>query len=95
MAADAGSSAESGGAPSRKPGRLSYKDQRELDGMEAAISRAEEEKASLEAKLADPSTFQEGGSAKLTELHARLEVVSAEVERLYARWAELEALRGG
>jgi len=80
-------------APSASPAkkdRLSYKEQRELDGMEAAILASEERKAELERVLADPSTWTQpsGGGAAL---QGELEAVTLEVDRLYARWGELQA----
>ncbi len=74
----------------RKPGRLSFQEQREMDGMEAAILAAEERKAAAEAALSDPATYQKGGDA-VVRLRAEMEAVTAEVDRLYARWAELAA----
>ncbi|HVO21712.1 MAG TPA: ABC-F family ATP-binding cassette domain-containing protein [Anaeromyxobacter sp.] len=78
----------------RRPGRLSFKEQRELEGMEPAILSAEERKGALEAALADPATYQRDGAA-VAGLRAELERVATEVERLYARWQELEAIRAG
>jgi ATP-binding cassette subfamily F protein uup len=78
----------------RRPGRLTFKEQRELEGMEGAILAAEGRKAELEGSLSDPATYQRAG-AGVAELRSELERVSADVERLYARWQELEALRGG
>ena len=82
-------------APSNEPkkaGRLSYKDQRELDGMETAIEVAETKKSALEGKLADPAVFTRAG--EVATLSAELEVVTKEVERLYERWQELQSLTG-
>jgi len=79
--------------PSR-PVRLGFNEQRELEGMEAAILAAEERKAALEAALADPATYRSDG-ATVPGLRAELERISAEVDRLYARWQELEAIRSG
>jgi ATP-binding cassette subfamily F protein uup len=76
----------------RKPGKLSFKEQRELDGIEALIGVAEERKSALEATLADPATYQRAG-ASVAGLKADLDAASAEVERLYARWQELEGIR--
>jgi ATP-binding cassette subfamily F protein uup len=73
----------------RRPGKLSFKEQRELEGMEAAILSAEERKASLEAALGDPATYQRDGAA-VAGMRAALDEVTREVERLYARWQELE-----
>ncbi|MGC3999351.1 MAG: ABC-F family ATP-binding cassette domain-containing protein [Anaeromyxobacter sp.] len=78
----------------RKPGKLSFKEQRELEGIEPAILAAEERKGALEAALADPATYQKDGAA-VAGLRAELEQVTGEVERLYARWQALEAVRGG
>jgi ABC transport system ATP-binding/permease protein len=71
----------------KKGGRLSYKDQRELDGMERAIEEAETKKASLEAKLADPAVFTK--ASEVASLSAELEAATREVDRLYARWQAL------
>ncbi len=62
--------------------------------MEATILAAEERKAALEAALSDPATYQRDGSA-VASMRAELEQVTAEVERLYSRWQELEAVRTG
>ena len=81
-------------APRRRPGKLSFHEQRELEGMEGAILAAEERKAALEAALSDPATYQKDG-ARVAQLRADLETASSEVERLYARWQELEAIGAG
>ncbi len=79
--------------PARKPGKLSYKEQRELDGMEAAIEAAETRKAELEAQLADPAVYSNG--PKVAEVQKDLESTAAEVDRLYARWQELQDMAAG
>lgn len=61
--------------------------------MEALILAAEERKSALEATLADPATYQKAG-AGVAGMRTELDEVTAEVERLYARWQELEAIRG-
>ncbi|MBL8939977.1 MAG: ABC-F family ATP-binding cassette domain-containing protein [Archangium sp.] len=77
----------------KKGGRLSYKDQRELDGMEAAIDVAETKKHQLEQRLASPEVVS--NAKELTSLSAELEVASKEVDRLYARWQQLQSLVEG
>jgi ABC transport system ATP-binding/permease protein len=67
--------------------KLSYKDQRELDGMEAAIHAAELELERLTAESAMPE--HASNAKKLGELTAALSKAQAEVDRLYARWSEL------
>jgi ATP-binding cassette subfamily F protein uup len=74
----------------KKPGKLTYKDQRELDGMEAAIEAAEVKKAGLEAELAAAAT----DASELVRLSSELEKATAEVDRLYARWQELQSVTG-
>ena len=92
-AAPAGSGATAT-AQSRRPGKLSFKEQRELEGIEAVILAAEERKSALEAVLGDPATYQKDGGA-VAGMKTELEQVTGEVERLYARWQELEATRAG
>ena len=79
--------------PTRRPAKkLGYAEQREWEGMEAAILAAEEEVARRRAAAEDPAIATDAQA-----LHARttaLAVALAAVERLYDRWAELEAKRG-
>ncbi|MFY2557545.1 ABC-F family ATP-binding cassette domain-containing protein [Corallococcus terminator] len=77
----------------RKAVKLSYKDQRELDGMEATIEVAETRKAELEAQLADPTFYSKSG--KVAEVQKELDAAVAEIERLYARWQVLQDLAAG
>jgi len=74
--------------PVRK--KLSFKDQRELDGMEANIQRVEARLGELEAESAKPEIASH--SIRLTEITREMAVLQTEVDRLYARWAELEAM---
>lgn len=80
-------------APStQKPRRLSYREQQEWVGMEAAILAAE-------AAVADRQTQVEraasAGHVVLGEACRALEDAQRTVGRLYARWEELEDKRGG
>jgi ABC transport system ATP-binding/permease protein len=90
----AASTAGAAAGPVRKPGKLSFKEQREYEGIEPAIQAAEARKAALEASLADPATYQKGG-ADWAKLRKDFDEVTAEVERLYARWEALEAIKAG
>jgi ATP-binding cassette subfamily F protein uup len=82
-------------APANKrPGKLSYKDQRELDHIEPAIEAAEKKKSELEALLADPETYAKKGN-DVPRMQSELEAAGAEVDRLYARWQELQAMVEG
>jgi ATP-binding cassette subfamily F protein uup len=77
--------------PPRK--KLSYQLQREWDGIEARIGEAEAKVGALEAELAHPDVVS--NAARLMELDTQLSAARAEVDRLYTRWAELEAERAG
>jgi ATP-binding cassette subfamily F protein uup len=69
--------------------RLGYLEQREYDGIEAAIAAAETALATAVADSEDPAHASD--AARLVELMAAIEQRRAEVDRLYARWGELEA----
>jgi len=74
---------------SDRPRKLGYQDQREWDAMEPRILEAEARLEAAQTAAHDPevATDHAALSARLEELAA----AQAEVERLYARWAELEA----
>lgn len=74
--------------PPGKKRKLSYKDQRELDGIEDRIREAEERLGRLTAESALPEVVSD--AARLLELTRGMSEAQAEVDRLYARWAELE-----
>ncbi len=69
--------------------KLSYKDQLEWDGMEMRILEAEEKLSACRAALEDPANA--ANASRLQALMADTDAAQAEVDRLYARWAELEA----
>ncbi|MBA3451927.1 MAG: ATP-binding cassette domain-containing protein [Deltaproteobacteria bacterium] len=73
------------------PRKLSFKERQELGGIEAAIATAEEKVVTLEATLSDPSVFKDRG-AEVQTLIAELDAARADVERLFARWQELDAI---
>jgi ATP-binding cassette subfamily F protein uup len=69
--------------------KLSYMEQREWDSMEAKILEAEESLSAAQAKAQDPGISS--SAVKLQDACLAAEKAQAEVDRLYARWAELEA----
>jgi len=79
-------------APAVKPAKLKWKEERELEGMEATIHAAEEEVARLEALFAAPDFYATHGT-QAAALDAQLTAARARVPQLYARWEELESLR--
>jgi ATP-binding cassette subfamily F protein uup len=71
--------------------KLTWAEQREWDGMEATILAAEETLARCREAAHDPAV-----ASRADELVTRWDAVHAAqqaVERLYARWAELDAKR--
>jgi ATP-binding cassette subfamily F protein uup len=78
--------------PAKAAVKLSYKDQRELDGMEAAIELAESKKSAIESKLHSPEVY--ANAAESAKLSFELDSAIAEVTRLYARWEQLQAMAG-
>jgi len=84
--------AKAKGEAKPKAKKLSYKEQQEWDGMEAALGTAEGAAAAaqglVEAAANSPRPI-------LTAACARLDSARAKVEKLYARWEELEAKRSG
>ncbi len=88
--------ARTGGRPpgGRPPGprKLSFKEQRELAGMEAQIHAVEAEIARIEGLFADPEFFRRQG-AQVNQLTQELEAAKEKLPQLYTRWEELEALR--
>ena len=79
-------------APPAKARKLSFKEQRELEGMEAAIQAAEADVAGREERFTDLEFVRLNGS-RMADLLAELESAKARVAGLYARWEDLEAVR--
>jgi ABC transport system ATP-binding/permease protein len=81
--------ASSNAAPVAKK-RLSYKEAREYETMEATLAESE---ANLEAKRASVQDVAMHRPLELDTLYKEIETLQEDVDRLYARWAELEAKR--
>jgi len=92
--ASASLSTDAPAAPSGARKKLGYKDQREYDAIEQTLARAETALRDARADAENPAHASD--HAKLIALLAAVDEHQAEVDRLYARWAELEAkLAGG
>jgi ABC transport system ATP-binding/permease protein len=92
IASEASSEAKaSRSSPSSPRRKLSYKDQRDLDGIEGRIAAADARLAGLEAEQASPEVASNSG--RLVELMAQIESAKADVDALYARWSELDTLQ--
>jgi ATP-binding cassette subfamily F protein uup len=79
--------------PAAKPRKLKWKEEREFEGMEAAILAAENEVARIEALFAAPDLY-ETHAADYAKFETELRNARDQVARLYARWAHLGELAG-
>ena len=79
-------------AQKTKPRKLSFKETRELEGMEAQIHAVEAEVARIEGLFADPEFFRKH-AAKVNQLTHELDAAKENVPKLYSRWEELEAIK--
>ena len=69
--------------------KLSYNEKRELEQLPARIEALEAEQSALEARLADPATYQPG-AADVAALTARREAIEVELLDCLERWETLE-----
>jgi ATP-binding cassette subfamily F protein uup len=85
-----GISAAAGGSKSKK---LSFRDQQEYDTIEKRVLAAEAALEQCRAKTENPKIVS--NHVQLQEAYDALKTAEQEVERLYTRWAELEAKQQG
>jgi len=72
--------------------RLSYRENRELEGLPARIEALEEEQRTLERTIAGPEFYKEP-AATINATLARLDALQNELIEAYARWEELDSRR--
>jgi ABC transport system ATP-binding/permease protein len=87
-----GGAKENIAARPRRSAKLSYKDQRELDGLPARIDALAAKVGKLESKLADPTLYKKD-PADFAETTRALADCRAELSAAEERWLELEAER--
>jgi ABC transport system ATP-binding/permease protein len=87
-----GALAREAARPKTKLRKLSFKEQRELEGMEAQIHALEAEVTRIEGLFADPEFFRKH-AAQVNQLTDELDTAKANVPKLYERWEELEAIK--
>ncbi len=73
-----------------RPVKLSYNEQRELDGMMEAIDNLEQRVGELEQLLSEPELYK-GDLPKAQSLQDELERTRGELEAKVARWEQLES----
>jgi len=69
--------------------KLSYKLQRELDGLPAAIDKAEKAIAQFHDEIGSPSFYQQTAE-QVAETLQKVADKEAALEELFERWTELE-----
>ncbi|MDG2174713.1 MAG: ATP-binding cassette domain-containing protein [Gammaproteobacteria bacterium] len=72
-----------------RPGKLSYKVQRELDQLPAKIETAETKLTALESTISDP-TFYDNDQGTIDATLKNMAAAQESLEQLYARWEEIE-----
>lgn len=77
----------------KKQKKLSYMDQREYDGIEEKILTLEERLEELQTLLADPATVADHDL--VADYWKEQQEVQTQVEKLYDRWQELDAIKDG
>jgi ATP-binding cassette subfamily F protein uup len=75
--------------PAPKPKKLSYKEAREYEAMEARILEAEGELERAQALMQGPTVTSD--PIRLKAAYEEMQQAQAAVDALYSRWAELEA----
>ena len=76
------------GAPAAGRKKLSYLEAREFAALEQRIAEAEQKLSALRAALEDPAIVSDAPRLQVT--YSQMEESQKEVDKLYARWAELE-----
>jgi len=82
---------DAGGQPRAKSRKLSFKEQRELEGLPARIAALEEEQQRLKEEVSS-AEFYKSGAAHIKTVLARVDAVQVELDATLERWVELDAL---
>ena len=88
---DGAGSGTGGATPARKK-KLAFKDQQDWNTIEARILATESQISALLAESSLPDVATD--AARLMAIETEMAAKRGDVDRLYARWAELEALVG-
>ena len=75
--------------PPQPAWRLSYKEQKELEGLPERIETLEAELGQLHEAMADPAFYRQPPAA-IVEANARLQSLQEELAEAYRRWEDLE-----
>jgi ATP-binding cassette subfamily F protein uup len=72
-----------------KPGKLSFKEKKELESLPAHIAALEAEQTRLQHESASPAFYKET-AAHIKGVLARIDAIGKELETVLARWVELD-----
>lgn len=78
----------------RRVRKLSYKEKRELEGIEAHIAGLEEKMETRNATLADPDFYVERAH-EAADLAEEVKALEAQLETAFERWELLESIKDG
>ena len=73
---------------------ISSKEKKELEALPDQIEALETEQAQLHEKIADPIFYQDAGD-EVAKVNQRLQELETELETIYERWSELDAITSG
>jgi ABC transport system ATP-binding/permease protein len=74
--------------------KLSYKEERELDGLPQVIEKLEAEQNQLHQTMADPAFYRQTGP-EISKVTDRLEELQTQLQTAYSRWEALLAMKEG
>ena len=77
----------------KRPVKLSFQEQKELEQLPGRIEAAETEQAELQLRLSDPTLYAQ--PQQVRSIQTRLGELDVQLPQLYARWELLEEKRGG
>jgi ATP-binding cassette subfamily F protein uup len=77
----------------KKPAKLSYKLQRELDSLPDLLAKLEADVERLESEIAAPAFYQ-GEQDQISNTLQKLADTQSQLDNSYERWLELEAMQG-
>lgn len=75
----------------KKPRKLSFKEQKELESIPRRIEELEAEQQQIHAFMSNPAFYRENGN-KVAAAKARLESIEKELAEAYHRWEELDKI---
>jgi ATP-binding cassette subfamily F protein uup len=94
MAPEATAKPESARPARGRQRKLSYKEERELDGLPQVIEKLEAEQNQLHQKMADPAFYRQTGP-EISQVTDRLEELQTQLQTAYSRWEALLAMKDG